>query len=81
MKKGFVSFIEVVIVLVTLFITFSVFFPGFSYRNRWNEALMKLKARDITVAADRAGIFYPCVFSSTCFKKQLSRFYNTNKQD
>ncbi len=36
-----------------LFIVFSVLFPGFSYKSRWNEALMLLKGRDILLTADR----------------------------
>lgn len=67
-RKAFVSFIEMIIVLVTLFIAFNIFFPGFSYKNRWTEAMMKLKARDLLVTADRLEKFYPCSFSPSCFK-------------
>jgi len=67
-KKAFVSFVEMIVVLVTLFIAFSIFFPGFSYRNRWTEALMKLKARDLIITADRSGMFFPCAFSAACLK-------------
>jgi len=74
MKKGFVNFVEMIIVLLTLFLAFGIFFPGFSYKNRWTEALMKLKARDIMITADRTGIFHPCIFSSTCFKDNFLDF-------
>jgi len=67
-RKAFVSFIEMIIVLITLFIAFNVFFPGFSYKNRWTEAMMKLKTRDLLITADTLGKFYPCGFSPSCFK-------------
>jgi hypothetical protein len=79
-KKAFASYIEVIIVLITLLIALSVFFPGFSFNNRWSEALMKLKSRDLIITAERSGSFYPCVLESSCFKNNfLDLIIPTNK--
>lgn len=64
-KKSFVSFIEMVIVIIALFIAFSIFFPGFQYKSRWSDALLLSKNRDIILTADRIVQLYNYSFNST----------------
>jgi hypothetical protein len=54
-SKGLVNIIEFAIVIVTLFASFSIFFSGNTYSNRWEDAYSITRARDITLALDRIG--------------------------
>jgi len=68
--KGFIVILEVIVVLIVLFIAFSVFFPKFSYKNRWNDAYIQLKGRDIILTLDRLGKLYNYSFNNN----ELNRF-------
>ena len=65
MKKGFINFLEMIIVVVVLLVAFSIFFPGFSYRSGWSDAQLLLKNRDLILAADRTGQLHNYSFNST----------------
>jgi len=62
-NKSFANIIEMIMVVIVLYIAFSIFFPGFSYKNKWNEALLFLNARDIIVTSDRIGRLYDYSFN------------------
>jgi hypothetical protein len=64
-SKGIINVIELAIVIVTLFVSFSVFFPGTSYRNKWDDAYGMLKARDAVLALERTGKLHEYAFDST----------------
>jgi len=68
--KGFVSIMELIIVALILFAAFNIFFPGFSYRSRWSDALLLLKGRDIVLTIDRLGRLYNYSFD----RSRLERF-------
>jgi len=55
--------IEMIMVVIVLYIAFSIFFPGFSYKNKWSEALLLLNARDLIVTSDRIGKLYDYSFN------------------
>jgi len=55
--------IEMIMVVIVLYIAFSIFFPGFSYKNKWSEALLLLTARDIVVTSDRIDKLYDYSFN------------------
>ncbi|MFH1623116.1 MAG: hypothetical protein ABIA12_01195 [Candidatus Aenigmatarchaeota archaeon] len=63
--KGVVNVIELMIVVVTLFVSFSIFFPGNIYRNKWDDAYGMLKARDAMLALERSGHLHEYAFSGT----------------
>lgn len=46
-KKGIASTIEVIAVILALFISFSIFFPGGAYKSNWDNAYASLTSRDI----------------------------------
>jgi len=71
-SKGVINVIELAIVIVTLFVSFSVFFPGTSYRNKWDDAYGMLKARDAVLALERIGRLHEYSFSGT----QMDKFLN-----
>jgi hypothetical protein len=71
MGKGFVSILEVIVVVVTLFVAFQIFFPGFSYKNRWDDAILLLRGRDISVAMDRLGLLYDYSFDAVALENFL----------
>ncbi len=52
-RKAQVTIVEMITSVTILFIVFSILFPGFSYKSRWNEALILLKGRDMLLTADR----------------------------
>ncbi len=62
--KGIISVVELVIVALVLFTAFGILFPGTSYTNRWQEAEMVLKSRDLLIALDKTGDMYKKSFSS-----------------
>lgn len=61
--KGIINVIELVIVVMTLFVSFTIFFPGNTYRNRWDDAYGTLKARDAVLALERTGNLHEYAFS------------------
>jgi hypothetical protein len=73
MKKGFMNILELILVLIALFIAFGILFPGFTYRTKWNEALLLLTSRDIILTADRTGNLYSYSFDAA----QLSSFLDS----
>jgi len=77
--KGFVSILEMIIVMIALFITFSIFFPGFQYRSRWSDTLLLLKSRDLILTADRIGQLYDYSFSPTNLQTFLDTLIPTNE--
>jgi hypothetical protein len=61
-KKGVVNVLELTIVLITLFVSFSIFFPRADYKNRWEDAYTILKARDTILLLERAGNLHTYAF-------------------
>lgn len=53
--KGQIPILEMIAVVVILFISFSIFFPERNYGNRWEDAEIVLKGRDIVTTMDRTG--------------------------
>jgi len=72
-KKGFINLVEVITVLIIIFVAFSIFFPGFVYKNRWNEAYITLTGRDTILTIDRLERLYNYSFSGN----DLQRFLDT----
>jgi hypothetical protein len=62
-NKSFANIIEMIMVVIVLYAAFSIFFPGFSYKNNWSKALLLLTARDVVVASDRIGKLYNYSFN------------------
>jgi hypothetical protein len=59
-----------IIAAIILFITLAILFPTFSYHDRWSEALIFLKGRDLILTIDRLNNLYKFSFNST----ELERF-------
>ena len=62
-KKGVVNVLELITVVITLFVSFSIFFPQADYKNRWDDAYMILKARDMILLLERTGSLHTYAFS------------------
>jgi len=80
-RKGFVAILEMIIVVIALFVAFQIFFPGFSYKNRWEDALLMLKGRDLILVMERIGKlhYYSYNDSATAsFLETLIPFSKTN---
>jgi len=54
-KKGQIALIEMITSVIILFISLGIFFPGFSYHDRWSESLVLLKGKDLILTIDRLG--------------------------
>jgi len=78
-KKGVINLVEMITVVVILFIAFSVFFPGFVYKSRWNDAYVVLLSRDTIITIDRLGKLYNFSFSASSLQKYLDLTLPTNK--
>ena len=54
-RKGVVNILELIVVVITLFVSFAIFFPRADYRNRWEDAYATLKSRDLALLLERTG--------------------------
>ncbi len=77
-QKAFVAILEMIVVIITLIVANSVLFPGFSYQNRWEDAFISLKGRDLTLALDRTGNLFNHSFNETNLRNFLDRTAPTN---
>jgi hypothetical protein len=75
-SKGIINVIELVIVMMTLFVSFTIFFPGNTYRNRWDDAYGTLKARDAVLALERTGHLHEYAFSGAQLDAFLSSLFS-----
>ena len=69
--KGIVNVIELILVVVTLFVSFTIFFPGNIYRNKWDDAYGTLRARDAMLALERSGHLHEYAFSPSQDRKSV----------
>jgi hypothetical protein len=70
---GQISIIEAITTIIILFTSLSIFLPPFSYESRWGDAMLLVRARDVTTTADRLGILYSISFNSTTFSNFLRK--------
>jgi len=68
-----------VTVVMILFVAFSIFFPGFSYKTRWSDAYVVLLGRDTILTIDRLGKLYNYSFNANNLQKYLDSALPTNK--
>jgi len=71
-NKGFANVIEMIMVVIVLYIAFSIFFPGFSYKSKWADALLSLNARDVIITSDRIGRLYDYSFNQGALQDFLA---------
>lgn len=74
-KKGVINIVELTIVVITLFVSFSIFFPRADYKNRWEDAYMILKARDIILLLERTGNLHTYAFEPEYLPESLKDFF------
>lgn len=72
MKRGFVSILEMIMIVVVLFVAFNILFPGFQYKSKWSESLLLLSGRDIILTVDRLGKLYEYSFNENALKNFLN---------
>lgn len=77
-QKAFVTILEMIVVIAMLIVAYGVFFPGFSYQNRWGDAFISLKGRDVVVTMDRIGNLYNNSFNVSSLKSFLDSTVPTN---
>lgn len=66
--KAQVIVIELVAVLTLLFVAVGTLLPILTYENKWSEAVLFLKARDLILTADRIGILHTIAFDQPAFQ-------------
>jgi len=74
-RKGIINVIELSLVVVTLFLSFSVFFPGNSYKDKWDDAYGTLKARDVALTLERTGDLHAYAYDSVQMDAFLSKLF------
>jgi len=72
-QKAFVTILEMIVVIAMLIVAYGVFFPGFSYQNRWGDAFISLKGRDLTLTLDRTGDLYRFSFDDNSLRAFLDK--------
>jgi len=77
--KGFVNIVEMIIIVIVLFVAFSILFPGFVYTSKWSEALTILKSKDLVLAVDRIGKLYDYSFNAVALQGFLDIMIPTNE--
>lgn len=71
--KAQVPLVEMVTVLIAIFITFGILFPGFVYKDKWKEAKVMLLTRDLILTMDRTGFLYQFSFNKSTLRNFLER--------
>ncbi len=74
MKKGQIPAIELITAMVILIVAFGIFFPTLSYQNKWTDASVIIKARDMILTIDGLGKTHGLAFDSTSLKNFISEF-------
>lgn len=77
--KAQINIIEMFLVVAILLIAFTIFFPGLSFRNRWNEGLILLNGRDIILTLDRIGKLQESAFKADEMQKFLNKIPTLNR--
>jgi len=77
-NKAFVSILEIIAVIIILIVAFSIFSPGFFYQNRWEQAFISLKGRDLVLTLDRIGNLYQYSFDERFLRDFLDKMVPTN---
>lgn len=77
--KGQMSTVELIFVLIILIVAFGVFFPGFVYKNRWDEAYLMLDSRDLILTMERMNVLYQYSFNKNALSLFLDTIVPTNR--
>jgi hypothetical protein len=77
-SKSQVTALEMIVATIALFVTFSILFPGFSYKSKWSDARILLDGRDTILTIDRIGKLYEYSFNSTSLEEFLSKIPEKN---
>jgi len=78
-NKGVVNFLELTVVLVMLFASFAIFFPGTSYRNKWEDVYGVVTTRDAILVLENTGTLHEYAFDDSKMDAFLDKLFpNTN---
>jgi hypothetical protein len=77
--KGIMSIIEVMITGMILFIAFLHFFPQYTIKSKWNNALLVLNVRDTLNTIDRMNKTYDFAKSNVEFDNFMNRTFQPEK--
>jgi hypothetical protein len=75
-RKGFINFIELIVVAVVVITAFSVFFPGVGYKSEWDSAELFLRGRDVMFTVDSIGKLHEYSFDSDSFNNFLTTVFS-----
>jgi hypothetical protein len=75
MSKGQIPIIELTTTILVLLVAFSVLFPEFSYKSKWEDALLFTRAKDSILTIDRIGNLYSYSFNPTLLENFLKSVY------
>jgi len=74
-NKGVVNLIELILVLVLLFASFAIFFPGVSYRNKWEDAYGVITTRDAILVLEHTGMLHEYAFDDSKMNTFLDKLF------
>jgi len=77
--KGQINIVELIFVLVALLIALGIFFPRFTYENRWKEAYLMINSRDLILTMDRMNKLYDYSFDKNSLSSFIDSIIPTNK--
>ncbi len=74
--KGIISIIEVMLTGLILMISFLFFFPQYSIKTQWSDALLEIKIKDTLAAIDSLNKTYDFATNSTQFNDFMNNVFN-----
>ena len=74
--KGIISILEVSLTAFILILAFLFFFPQYSIKTRWDDALLKVTVRDSIYAIDSMNKTYDFATNTTAFNEFMNATFN-----
>lgn len=71
--KGQIPVLEMIAVLIVLFVSFGIFFPNTGFEDRWGDASVVLKGKDMMLTMDRLGLLDQYVANASALSGFLNR--------
>ena len=76
-SKGIIPLIELMVAATFLIILVNLLFPSFVREERWEDAVLSLRARDLLFTMDRCGMLYNYSFDQEALLSFLDPFLLT----
>ena len=76
--KGQISAIEMITSVIILFVAFTIFFPGLSFKSEWDNAYLMMTGRDVLLTMDRTNKLQQYSFNTTSMQNFVDKTFPRN---